>query len=171
MFLKKKRLRQYPAANLKVIMSIRLCLSVAPCVSSFHVNLWPFVSPNDSHAKEHGRMFACANTPPPTMKLYDTCSLNRKSSPGLSALNGEPDGDQRFTSDKFGMNLRRLNHSLSVTAMTNSIVIFRSQNVGSGERFQVGQAVEVGEQIGLNVIASRGAAWRSRLDCFAFGSQ
>src|SRR5690348_18379710 len=55
----------------------------------------PFASPKASHASEHGIEFACANTPPPTMKLFGACSLKRKSSPGSSARNEESDGDQK----------------------------------------------------------------------------
>src|SRR5208283_836943 len=79
----------------------------------------PFSSPNASHASEHGKIVECTNQPPPTMKFRGAWSLNRKSSPGLSARNVRSDGDQKLTSVKCGSARRWSNQSPSVTATTN----------------------------------------------------
>jgi hypothetical protein len=62
------------------------------------------LKPNASHAIEVGKISARANTPPPTMKFRGACSLNRKSSPGLTALKFvRPPGCQKFTSSAIGL--------------------------------------------------------------------
>ncbi len=54
----------------------------------------PFSSPNASQASEHGKIVACANQPPPTMKLRGAQSLKRNSSPGASARNVRSEGNR-----------------------------------------------------------------------------
>src|SRR5262245_26325171 len=79
-------------------------------------DLTPFFSPKASHASETGRFDACKNVPHPTTKLSGAWSLKRKSSPGCSTLKEvRPDGAQKFTSSG-GLDARKSNHLLSVTA-------------------------------------------------------
>jgi hypothetical protein len=71
----------------------------------------PLACPKVSHAIEHGKVIAFANTPPPTMKFLGEWSLNKNNSPAWSARKFVPEGAQKFTSGQSSRTRKAWNQS------------------------------------------------------------